>query len=237
MFDTIIIGSSGGAGDPDAVALAELLTGAGGSATPVRVPNGQPVGRGLHDAAAEHGADLIVVASSGRGLIGRIFAGDDVAATLRSAPCPVAIAPRGFAAEQRAIARIGVGYDGSPQAQAALDAARRLAADSGAEVQALGVATPPQGLVAPLGVSAIAAIEARRERTERCIAALGPDVQGSVVDGIARERLAELADEVDLLVVGSSARGTVGRVLLGSASETLSRQAACPLLVVAAPAA
>lgn len=240
MFKTIIVGTKAqGPGDTDAIALAELLAGADRDAvvTQVQVPGGEAVGRGLHEAAVERAADLIVIGSSTRGLLGRILAGDDVVATLRSAPCSVAVAPHGYGEAAHAFERIGVGYDGSPNAQAALAAARALAGGR-ATVCALAVATPPQGLVTPLGVSAVAAIESKREQTERCIAELDPVVEGHAVDGIAHQKLAELSHAVDLLVVGSSRRGKVGRVLLGSTSETLSREAASPLLVVAAsPAA
>ena len=234
LFNSVIVGAKGAAAE-DAAALARVLADAAGSAriSEVRVPDGESVGRGLHDAAVEQGADLIVIGSSSRGLLGRILAGDDVTTTLRCAPCAVAVAPRGFTASAGGLQRIGVGYDGSPQAQAALAAARALAGD-GTEIRALGIATPPQGLVTPLGVSAVAAIEAKREQIERCIGELDGGVEGNVVDGIAHQRLAELSGEVDLLVVGSSQRGKVGRVLLGSTSETLSRQAACPLLVTVA---
>ncbi len=237
LFNSVIVGVKGAAAE-DAAALARALAAAAGGASvsEVRVPDGESVGRGLHDAAVEQGADLIVIGSSTRGLLGRILAGDDVIATLRCAPCAVAIAPRGFAGSEAGLRTIGVGYDGSPQAEAALAAARALA-DEGTEVRALGVATPPQGLVTPLGVSAVAAIEAKREQIERCIGELDGGVQGRVVDGIAHQRLPELSGEVDLLVVGSSQRGKVGRVLLGSTSETLSRQAESPLLVTVAAGA
>ena len=145
MFKTVIVGAGNGAGDADATALAALLADPGASVTPAHIEHGS-VGHGLHDAAVERGADLIVVGSSHCGLLGRIFAGDDVAATLRSAPCAVAVAPRGFAGSERALARIGVGYDRSLQAQTAMEAAKALAAREGARIRALGVATPPQGL-------------------------------------------------------------------------------------------
>jgi nucleotide-binding universal stress UspA family protein len=213
VFDTVVVG---GEDDADAAALAELLAAPG-----ARVVD-----------AVEDGADLIVVGCSRRGLLGRLFAGDDVAATLRSAPCTVAVAPRGFAGAQHSITRIGVGYDGSPNARAALDVAKALAARDGAQLRALGVASPPQGVVTPIGVSAVAAIEANRERIERCIAEIAPGIVAHAVDGIAHQKLAELSAEVDLLVIGSSRHGTIGRVLLGSTSEVLSRETACPLLVV-----
>jgi nucleotide-binding universal stress UspA family protein len=235
MFTTVIAGVHDSSADADALALAQLLVQSGGAVVPTRIEPGRPVGPGLHEAAVASAADLIVVGSSARGVLGRILAGDDVIATLRGAPCAVAIAPHGFASAAHPIARIGVGYDGRRQAHAALDAAKALAARTGASVRALGVSSPPQGLVAPVGIAAVEALEAGRDRAERAFAQLGPDVSGHVVDGIAHLRLADLSSEVDLLVVGSSRRGAFGRVLMGSTSERLSRQAACPLLVVPAP--
>jgi nucleotide-binding universal stress UspA family protein len=234
MFKTIIAGINGAAGDADVIALAELLAAPGARLIPTRVPPLQAPADGLHDAATSHGADLIVVGSSSRGRLGRILVGDDASATLRSAPCAVAVAPHGFALNPHAIARVGVGYDGSARARAAMDSAKLIAARNGAEVRALGVAMP-LGLVPPIGTSAFAALEASREQTERCIAQLEPGIVADAVEGVAEEKLAELSSEVDLLVVGSSRRGAIGRVLLGSTSEQLSREASCPLLVVPAP--
>ena len=54
-------------------------------------------GRGLHEQAERQHADLIVVGSCSRGLLGRVFVGDDARAALNGAPCAVAIAARAFA--------------------------------------------------------------------------------------------------------------------------------------------
>jgi nucleotide-binding universal stress UspA family protein len=234
MFERAIASVNGGAGDADAVALGELLVAPEGTVVAVNC-SGRPVASALHDAALEHDADLIVVGCSERGVLGRILARHDVTATLRSAPCAVAVAPDGFAAQRRAIARVGVGYDGGPHAQVAMDAAMAIAARVGARVHALGVAAPPNGIVSPIGISAVAALEAERERTERAIARLAPGIVARAVDGIPHQRLAEFSAKVDLLVVGSSRRGAIGRVLLGSTAEALSHEASCPLLVVPAP--
>ena len=234
MFTTVIVGADNGAGDADATALARLLGGPDADVTPVHIDQRQ-VGHGLQEAAVAGGADLIVLGSSHCGVIGRIFAGDDVAATLRGAPCAVAVAPRGFAQRPATLARIGVGYDGSERAQTALQTTKALAAREGAQIRALGVATPPQGIITPIGVSAVAKLEAKRDQIERCISELDAGISTEVLDGIAHQRLAELSAEVDLLVVGSSRHSGFGRVLLGNTSETLSREAQCPLLVVTAP--
>jgi nucleotide-binding universal stress UspA family protein len=235
MFKTVIVGVCDGARDADAIALADLLAEPGATVLETTIHEGRSVANGLHDAAVQHGADLIVIGSSRRGLLGRVLAGDDVTATLRAAPCTVAVAPQGFASEPHTVAQIGVGYDGTPHAQAAMDMAKAIAAHNGIRVQALGVATPPQGLISPIGISAVQALEAKRRETERCIAELAPGIVARAVDGVADHRLAELSTEVDLLLVGSSRRGAIGRVLLGSTSEALSREASCPLLVVTAP--
>lgn len=237
MFATVLVGLANGAGDADATELASRLAQDGAAITPVHIDHGS-VAHGLRDEAAARGADLIVLGSSSRGLVGRTFAGDDVTSTLRCAPCAVAVAPRGYADAGNEVTRIGVGYDGSTQAKLALEAARSLAARGDATLHALGVATPPQGLTTPIGVSAVSQLEAKREQIEQCIAELGAEVsERGVVDGIAHQELSELSERVDLLVIGTSRRhGRVTRALLGSTSEALSREAACPLLVIPAPA-
>jgi nucleotide-binding universal stress UspA family protein len=55
------------------------------------------VATGLCSLAEARGIDVIVIGSSRRGAIGRLLLGDDAAETLGAAPCPVAIAPRGYA--------------------------------------------------------------------------------------------------------------------------------------------
>ena len=43
------------------------------------------------------------------------------------------------------------------------------------------------------------------------------------------------AEDVDLVVVGTHGRGTIGRLLLGSVSEHVVRNAPCPVLVIRSP--
>src|SRR5688500_16719572 len=80
--------------------------------------------QGIHEAAEDASADLIVVGSGPRGRIGRAVAGTVGVRLLHVAPCPVAIAPRGFAdvAEWRPKI-VGAAYDGSREAQSALETA------------------------------------------------------------------------------------------------------------------
>jgi nucleotide-binding universal stress UspA family protein len=81
-------------------------------------------------------ADLLVVGSSRRGLLGRVLIGDDTRAALNGAPCAIAIAPAGYSREPTPMSEIGVGYNGSPESEHALELARLLAADIGAKLSA-----------------------------------------------------------------------------------------------------
>jgi len=95
--------------------LEDAARDAGGAADVL--PRGAPsVGRGLHDAVEAVGADLIVVGSSRRGLLGRVFVGDDTRAALNGAPCAVAIAPAGYAQRSAGMKTIGLATTDRPRA-------------------------------------------------------------------------------------------------------------------------
>jgi nucleotide-binding universal stress UspA family protein len=187
------------------------------------------VAAGLHAAARRHGADLIVVGSSRRGAIGRVLAGDDAARTARDAPCAVAVAPAGHAAHPHRLARVAVGHDGGPEADAALDAARAIAAQHHATVEAIAAVGLPSwaltaGAVLPESLDDLSATQQRLDRLD--------GVTGRVVRGAPIPALIELAAEYDLLVVGSRHHGRIGRVLMGSTAQALAHSARAPLLVV-----
>jgi nucleotide-binding universal stress UspA family protein len=189
------------------------------------------VGRGLHELAERQHADLLVVGSTSRGLIGRVLIGDDTRDALNGAPCAVAIAPSGYSARPAALSEIGVGYDGSPESEHALAVARKLAAEHGARVSAFEAVSLPAylfgGGAAPVEESINGFVEQARER----IAALG-DVEPHAAYGAAAEELALYGASVDLLVLGSRSYGPIGRLVHGSVSQQLARTARCPLLVL-----
>jgi hypothetical protein len=61
-------------------------------------------------------------------------------------------------------------------------------------------------------------------------------VEGRVAVGAPGDELVAFGDEVDLLVVGSRGRGPLRRLILGSTSLHLTREARCPLLIIPRPA-
>jgi nucleotide-binding universal stress UspA family protein len=189
-------------------------------------------GEGLHREAEDQGADLLVVGSCSHGSLGRVMLGDDTRAALNGAPCAVAISPHGYAERPTEITKVGVAYNGSPESAAALAQARDIAAATGATIHALEVVSIPSvaytGLVAPgIGETINAMLQGATSRMKAF-----PDVDGRAVYGLAGEELASFSDEVDLLIVGSRGYGPMKRLVLGSTSDYLERQARCSLLVL-----
>jgi nucleotide-binding universal stress UspA family protein len=189
-------------------------------------------GRGLHDLAEERGADLLVVGSSSRGVLGRAMLGDDTRAALNGAPCAVAIAARSYAEHPPPLASVGIGYDGSPESETALAAARGVAAQQRAKLIALEVVSIPTysftGLApAALGDTIDALVKDAKER----LGAID-GVEGRVLYGLPGEELAAFSDEVNLLVVGSRNYGPLRRLVVGSTSDYLERHARCSLLAL-----
>ncbi|HEY1776323.1 MAG TPA: universal stress protein [Solirubrobacteraceae bacterium] len=189
------------------------------------------VGRGLHHLVHERNADLLAVGSNPRGLVGRVLMGDATRAALVGAPCAVAIAPRGYAGAGRSIATIGVGYDGSPESEAALTCARELATRHSATLKALTVVeTPLYAGIARVVAGAPSEADEIADATEELAKLDG--VQGTVVVGLAGEELASFTAGVDLLIVGARGYGPIRSLMFGTTSTHLASNARSPLLVL-----
>ena len=190
------------------------------------------VGRGLHELAEVADADLLVIGSSRRGRVGRVFMGDDTRAALSAAPCAVAIAPAGYRAGSLVLMRIGVGYNGSTEAAHAVGVARRIAAVHHARLSALEVVHIPGYFVYQGAAEYLPeAEELVEDAHDRMAAALG-DVEAHAKYGDPSEELAHYSASTDLLVVGSRGYGPLGRILFGSTAQRLARSAHSPLLVI-----
>lgn len=190
------------------------------------------VGRGLHELAEESGADLLVVGSTRRALLGRTLLGDDARAALNGAPCAIAIAPRGHAHVHTPPRRIGVGYDGSPESERALACGRDLAARLGARLKAIWIVSL-QNVREEEPIPADWP-QAAEELVERCAERLSQmeGVHGIATYGDPREELARFGKDLDLLIVGSRGYGPLRRLFLGTVSGYLLGQGPCPLLVL-----
>ena len=164
--------------------LLERIAGEAGVSAHLRWHGAPSVGRGLHELAEAINADLLVVGSSRRALLGRVRLADDTRAALNGAPCAVAVAPAGYASEPSVVREIGVGYDGSPESTRAVAVARALAAELGTKLSAFQAVPLPvfgySGLstTRPAGISVDDMVKKAREG----IAALG-GVEAHVTSG------------------------------------------------------
>jgi nucleotide-binding universal stress UspA family protein len=217
-------------------ALDRELSDAGLHSARARVVGDTSPARALHSVVDRERADLLVVGSTHRGRIGRVLAGDVALATLAGSPCPVAVAPSGFAGMNEAPLRaIGVGFDGAPESQHALALASALAKRTGARLELLCAVPPPGAVFTGAAYEDGGIVDYRMDAQDvisRTVAGLDADASGEAVIGNSVEWLAELGERVDLLVVGSRGRGPLRRTLLGSTSAKLIRKAACPVLVM-----
>jgi len=240
MFNTIIVGVDGRAGGEDALALARALSGEGTQLVPVTADGGSPAAA-LHTAAAEHAADLIAIGSAHHGPVGRLLLGDAGRGVLHDAPCAVAVAPRDYREAAEPVRRIVVGFDASPEAEAALALAAQLTAARGGSVTCCTAwdipTTASAGMYYMTELDSVMADVEREARQRQADARFAyPGVAGDVRRGRPRAVLEEASQGADLLVVGSRGAGALRRVALGSTSDHLVHHAQCPVLVVPRPA-
>lgn len=194
---------------------------------------------GLHRLAEEISADVIVVGTSHRGALGRVWAGSATEQVLHGAPTAVAVAPVDYAkrpAAERSLKRIGVAYDGSPEAKAALQQAVALAQPAGARVVPVSIVDLRTPTTIAYGyeqyVDAVRELAALELKEAGAVVRASGDVESIKREGDPAAELAHVSGDVDLLVAGSRGYGPLKRVLLGSVTTRLVREAEGPLLLL-----
>ena len=187
------------------------------------------VRRGLHEFASAQHADLLVVSSSRSDEVVQLLLGDDTLEVLEDSPCPIAVAPAGYAARAATIHRIGVAYDGSTDSERALTLARSLAAERGAELSAFEAVQAP---LYPHDVWDVREMDHHVEEARQQVAALG-GVEAEAEFGDPAGELARYAHSVDLLVMGSHKDRPIDRLLQQTTSQQLADRTPSPLLVLA----
>lgn len=137
-----------------------------------------------------------------------------------------------------------VAYDGSPDAEHALDQAIALAGDQHARLTLLTVFPPLSGfaVLAPSGTEEIQRCREGFGQTLRAAAERVPadvSVTTLMLDGPPARRIVERARAAghDLIVMGSHGRGRLGGVLLGSVSQQVLHHSPVPVLLAHAATA
>ena len=126
---------------------------------------------GLQAVCDAEGAGLVTVGPGHRGPIGRVLAGTTAERLLSGAPCPVALAPRGYAEAVESFERVVAGYDGSEESGLALQVAAELASLAGVRLRIVAVAEPPTATYTAADINLAEVVERSvRQQAERLAA-------------------------------------------------------------------
>jgi nucleotide-binding universal stress UspA family protein len=195
----------------------------------------------LRRIAKDEHAGLVVVGSRRRAALQRLASGHAALHVLHGAPCAVAVAPDHLP-PCRGLSRIGVGIDGTPESDVALDMAIELARLADAHLVLLSVASDVYA-GSPTLVAGAEYLDSYREILDARVrqaqagidAALrsceGISAEGDVQVGDPASELIALGAHCDLLVLGSRRPGPFRRLALGSTSERVIHHAESPVLV------
>lgn len=206
--------------------------------TRVAVFGGDPA-EALIDAARAENAECIVVGSRGLHELGDAVLGSVSCALMRTAPCPVVVAPPALPVPlvPMSLRPVVCGVEGSDTDQSTLRLAADLALRLGAALHAVHAFNPRPVAPGPAAVMPPvmpALSEAAEATLEHAVTEAGVEARRCVVSSPPAEGLIRVADETGagLIVVGSPGRGKLGSAILGSVAIQLAAEARVPVVVL-----
>lgn len=133
--------------------------------------------------------------------------------------------------------KIVVGVDGSPGSIAALKEAARMSEATGSWLEVVACWNVPASLAVPYALGTLEFEEGARQLLQDTVTsafgtALPANMSTTLVSGQPRQKLIEMSDGADMLVVGRRGHGGFTGLLLGSVSQACVAHAHCPVLVV-----
>jgi len=211
----------------------------------IEIVEDRTVGGGLLKAIERFSPRLIVLGSSRRGAVGSVLLGGTAERVIHDATCPVAVVPNGYERPEQGVRLIGAAFSQTPEGQEALETAALMARRGGVALRAITVLEGDMeqhgGLMAEQHHDADpreVAASRKRMGTEAALRTAVAQMAGDLdvdVDVLAQDpadALIAASRHVDLLVMGSRARGPKRAVVLGSVSRRVAGGAACPVLVL-----
>jgi nucleotide-binding universal stress UspA family protein len=221
----------------------EKIRGMGGEIAKSHAVAGRPDAE-IVRVAEEVPAGLVVVGSRGLGGVKRALLGSISSSIVRHASGSVLVV-RGDQGGVDLTGPIVLAVDGSEEAKMAARAAAKLSAGTGSEVHVIYVLPSPERLYShhsyseEMKESLLEQVrtEARTfldEQARGVGSGGGAVAQTYLATGRPDEEIVELAEEVGagMVVIGSRGLGGISRALLGGVSESVSRHAHCPVMVV-----
>jgi nucleotide-binding universal stress UspA family protein len=210
-----------------------------------------PVAAKILERAEAMPADLLVMGTHGRSGFERLVLGSATEKVLRKAACPVLTVPIGVhdtAVPPAPYKRVLCAIDYSDCSMRALRYAVSLAEQTAAALTIVHVIELPPDLprevheTVAAGPRSLQEYVAAAEEDHRArLAELLPEglrargrAEAVVAAGVPYREIARIAEarEADLLVVGVHGRGAIDRLLFGSTTNHLVRQAHCPVLSI-----
>jgi len=192
-----------------------------------------PAALALERIAFKRHASLVVLGSSHRSAIGQIVPGAVALRLLRGAPCPVAVAPAGYANRARGrITGVGVAYDATTGSEKALQAAASAAGRLRVPLYVYH-AIPYDELDELSRAQMInygkVILDRAREQLPPWVNPRLRELSGDPANAIL-EAVGE--DDVGLLFAGSRGRGPLREGLFGGVSHALLQSAPCAVVLI-----
>jgi nucleotide-binding universal stress UspA family protein len=215
----------------------------------VRIDIAVRTGNVVHEIAAavgELGADLVVMGTHGDGIVAHLLLGSVTEKVLRTSSCPVMIVPPTVTHPTAPpnITQILCPVDFGPATLRSLAFAFSLAQEAHARLTVLHVLEPLRENPPESNVPEYPNLRKSqaREQLHAAITA-GVDRRCAPVEMLSRGKpsreILRVAAErkADLIVMGVSGEGVIGRMLFGSTTNLVVREATCPVLTLPTPVA
>jgi len=139
------------------------------------------------------------------------------------------------------IRKILIATDGSEYTKEAVTTGLKLAKVLGAEVAALYVIDQTSFVSFPIDSSVVSVYSLLENEGKRAVEdvkkegeAMGVKVTPVVAEGSPTRKIVEMAEDFDLVVIGTLGRSAISKLFMGSVAERVTRYAPCPVLVVRA---
>ena len=205
------------------------------------------VGVGLTQAIKDLAPQFVVLGATSRGAAKSALLGTTIERVIQHAAGPVAVVPRGYQRPSAGIRTVGAAYAPTVEGAAALRMAAGLARVGSGRLRAIQVLDPKHaeqqsgGMLADqhreVGAEESKASRERlRDRTELetmvAAVAAGIDADVDTLYNDPADGLLAASRQIDLLVIGSRARGGRRAVILGSVSRKVAEGAACPVVII-----
>jgi len=200
------------------------------------------VSSGLIEAVDELDGEVLVLGSLPSGGRGQVVIGSTADWLLHASPVPVAISPPRYRSYTGRLTRLTCAYSATPESVEVVRRCFQFAERVGAPVRLLTFAVRGKTMYPPeVGMDVEDAImEAWASQAHEILEGLktegvvGEDVVLEVVSGRSWQEVLDKTDWADgeMLAVGSSSRGEIRRVFLGSHSGKIIRNSPVPVMVL-----